>query len=277
MKNLNILLIPILCLLNFIGISQNGIRQITCVGLTIKDVATQTVQSINRDDAMILRIDEKAKGITVKTATRFNGNFFDEYYYKDFIQSPYAKIYTCFKKNESTNQQFFISVLDNKVTIMYEKLIFEGNIKNDVTFDSKVNENKSPKTSKGEIGYIKGTNVLLRGNHSTKSKIVGSFKSSGEEVEIVGTYIEDKSQALISEDISFSINDLNYQLKKGKALNLIEEKDDYYTVSFKGKDLNEQIIKLEKAYVSISDFSKWYKIKRKNGQIGWVYGKFITN
>lgn len=56
----------------------------------------------------------------------------------------------------------------------------------------------------------------------------------------------------------------------------IDEKPDYFTVSFKDDNSKDQIAKIQKQYVSVSNLNKWYNIKRENGTTGWVFGKFIN-
>ncbi len=273
MKNIFLLII---IFFSFFANGQSDIRQISCLGEIVKNTGNEQILSNSHDTGTVFTINENDKTITVKTATRFQGAFMDEFYYQDFIESPYARIYTCYRNGDREKSKYFISVLSDKMTLMTGDKIIESKIISDRILKHENYEDLSTEIPSERIGKINGTNVIFRKDHTTKSDIIGSFKNSGEEIKILGTYIEEKGQALISENFTFSINSTDYEFKKGKAVDLIDENNGYYTVSFKDKDLNEQRVKLKADYVSVSDYSKWYKVKRTNGLIGWVFGKYIA-
>lgn len=273
MKNIFLLII---IFFSFLANGQSDIRQISCLGEIVKNTANEQILSNSRDTGTVFTINENDKTITVKTATRFQGAFMDEFYYEDFIESPYAKIYTCFRNGDREKSKYFISVLSDKMTLMTGDKIIETKIITDRILKDENYEDLSTEMPSKRIGKINGTNVIFRKDHTTKSDIIGSFKNSGEEIEILGTFIQEKGQALISEDFTLKINGSDYKFKKGKAVDLIDENSGFYTVMFKDNDLNEQLIKLKTNLVSVTDYSKWYNIKRNNGLTGWVYGKYIT-
>ncbi|WP_435132532.1 SH3 domain-containing protein [Formosa sp. A9] len=138
-------------------------------------------------------------------------------------------------------------------------------------------------TSKNEekndiYATITGTDIVIRNSHSTTSKIIGSFKEAGEKVVVIGTYTSEEQTALIKNDII--VNDSDGEdsiLQKGKSVKIIainEEAPVKILISFKTKEgkLKEGMVP-ENAIDYINE--SWYKIKRDNGVVGWVFGKFI--
>ncbi len=124
--------IPVFTLLFVVFFTNaQSVRQITCLGEIIKNIETDQITSTSRDTGTIFTINENDKKIKVKTSARFEGVFLDEFYYDDFIESPHAKIYTCYRVGDKKNTKYFISVLSDKVTIMTGSRIIESSIVTD--------------------------------------------------------------------------------------------------------------------------------------------------
>lgn len=127
------------------------------------------------------------------------------------------------------------------------------------------------------FGYSKGTNVIMRQNHSTNAKIVGSLKNSGERVTILDNYYPNNSETLIKQSINVRTNQgTNYNLQKGKSVTVLSRQNNQIKIRFKDKNLNNLTATINQSYIDNSVSSNWYKIKRNTGEIGWVFGKFIN-
>lgn len=140
------------------------------------------------------------------------------------------------------------------------------------------NSNELNEEIKNNFATILGTDIIMRKGHSAKSKIVGSFKYSGEKVVILETYTSEKQIVLIKNEII--VNDREGEdntLQKGKSVKVIainEEPPIEILISFKNKKG-----KTKEGLVSENDLDYtnefWCKVRRDNGEIGWVFGKFI--
>ena len=116
----------------------------------------------------------------------------------------------------------------------------------------------------------------MRASHSTKSKIVGSIKDKGEKVEILESFNPNKNLYLIQEDIDMVTDSgLSYTLQKGKSIEVLSKGNRGVKIQFKDKDLKVLTTVIDEKYVEKITSSVWYKIRRDNDEVGWVYGKFI--
>ncbi len=133
-------------------------------------------------------------------------------------------------------------------------------------------------TSNQNRGIIKGTNIVIRDSHSSKAKIIGSFKKSDESVKILESYISsDTSETLINSSITASLpGGKSYFLEIGKAVNILFIENNKVQIQFKNKELSNLTAIIDKKYIDTHTNSNWYKVQRKNGEIGWVFGKFIA-
>jgi hypothetical protein len=133
-------------------------------------------------------------------------------------------------------------------------------------------------TINSKNGVIKGTNVIIRDGYSTQSKIIGSFKNSGERVLILDSYYPNNSgETLIGTEINVRTNNgTNYNLQKGKSVTILSRQNGNVKIQFKDKELRNLTTSINESYLDKSVNSKWYKVKRNSGEIGWVFGKFIN-
>lgn len=127
-------------------------------------------------------------------------------------------------------------------------------------------------------GTIIGENVIIRNNHSTTSKIIGSIKSYGERIQILEHHSPKKVETLIKKDVSVKTTLGNpYLLERGKSVEILEYlNNSKVKVKFIDQNLKKQISIINNIHLDKNVSSNWYKIKRKNGEIGWVFGKFIS-
>ncbi|WP_053976591.1 hypothetical protein [Mangrovimonas xylaniphaga] len=125
---------------------------------------------------------------------------------------------------------------------------------------------------------ITGTDIIIRNGHSTTSNIVGSFKEAGEKVVVLGTYTSEEQTALIKSDIIVTDREGEDNiLQKGKSVKVIsinEESPVELLISFKTKEGKTKEGMVPEDTVDYINES-WYKVKRDNGVVGWVFGKFI--
>ena len=113
---------------------QANIREITCLGEVVKNIKTDKIISMSRDTGTIFKINDEEKSINVKTATRYEV-FQDKFYYEDIAESPYAKIYSCYREGDRNKTKYFISILSDKVTLMMNSQVVESKIISDRIFD----------------------------------------------------------------------------------------------------------------------------------------------
>jgi len=155
----------------------------------------------------------------------------------------------------------------------------QSEINSDYTIENIDVENNANNQTLNKVGFINGTDVILRENYSIDSKIISVFKESGEEIEILEKYYTDESEnSLISNDIITNIKGKSVELKKGKAVKIIESKlnNNQVLISFKGDKNDEVVCLIDRNNLEEMSFNYWYKIMKKDGQIGWVYGKFVN-
>jgi uncharacterized protein YgiM (DUF1202 family) len=140
---------------------------------------------------------------------------------------------------------------------------------------------KSPAPA-GPAGRITTGNVVMRSSSSVKSNKIGNF-NAGETVTVLEKQeVENAGEAILTREISlFASNAYTGQaqmkLSKGKAV-LIED----YNEDTNKYDVTYQDPKKGKLYAAIDadaletiSGATWYRVRRSNGQTGWVLGKFL--
>ncbi len=126
---------------------------------------------------------------------------------------------------------------------------------------------------------ISAKNVIFRKSHSTTSSKIGKFRRSGERVQILDEYSPSNSdEAITTAPIRlYNSNGYSaYTLPKGKAVRILSDNNGTYQVSFEHPEhgyLHADIVNSDLEFIS---GDKWYKVKRKDGKIGWVFSKFIN-
>ncbi|WP_159023479.1 hypothetical protein [Formosa sp. L2A11] len=118
---------------------------------------------------------------------------------------------------------------------------------------------------KDNSATITGSDIIMRNGHSTKSKIVGSFKQAGEKVVVIGNYTSEEQTVLIKNEVIVSDTEgKNNILPKGKFVKIIainEESPVEILISFKTKEGESKegiVSKNDLDYINES----WYKVKR---------------
>ena len=168
---------------------------------------------------------------------------------------------TYFRRTEWYNPRF--TDVDNQLTEIEKKNInFIQNYES-----SKVSEKN---------GIVNGTNVVIRNGYTTDSKIIGSFKNSGEKVEILDTYNSNSTETLIKREMIVTAdNSVSYTLEKGKSIDILSVQNGKARIKFKDRLSNIVTATIRESYIEKSASSNWYLIKRSSGGTGWVYGNFI--
>ena len=146
--------------------------------------------------------------------------------------------------------------------------------------DVKSTPSASSTTNASNFGnaIIKGNRVIFRESFSTTSKSIGNLNNN-ESILILDEYSpENYDEAITKRTIRLynSVGESVHSLPKGKAVQILSEDDNEYNVLFKHPtlgNLNATIIASDLEFIS---GEKWYKIKRSNGDIGWVFSKFVN-
>jgi hypothetical protein len=132
-------------------------------------------------------------------------------------------------------------------------------------------------TSNGPKGTIIGNNVTLRKEATVQSEKLGSFRNN-EGVDILETRnSENENEAILKEKTSLTGNGAVIVLPKGKAV-VIESYnagDNNYTISYQDLQKGQMTAEISASAVETITYSTWYKVRRENGETGWVLGRFL--
>lgn len=125
--------------------------------------------------------------------------------------------------------------------------------------------------------HITGSNVTMRKEASVQSEKLGSFES-GEALEVLETKnVNNDREAILSKPITVKGSGGEVNLPKGKAV-MIEEyqsERNYYLVTYQDPQKGKLTAEVDASAVETITYSTWYKVKRNNGETGWVLGKFL--
>ncbi len=130
--------------------------------------------------------------------------------------------------------------------------------------------------------HIVGTNVTMRKDASVQSDKLGSFNAN-EEVTVLETKnVNNENEAILTKPIQLYVSETKSSevamtLPKGKAV-IIEKynsDDNKYEVSYQVPNKGKLIANISTDAVETISYSTWYRVKRANGETGWVLGKFL--
>ena len=134
-------------------------------------------------------------------------------------------------------------------------------------------------TSNGPKGTIIGNNVTMRKEATVQSDKLGSFRNN-EGVEILETRnSENENEAILKKETTLTGNGAIVILPKGKAV-VIESYnagDNNYTVSYQDPQKGHMTADISASAVETITYSTWYKVRRTNGEMGWVLGRFLKS
>jgi hypothetical protein len=135
-----------------------------------------------------------------------------------------------------------------------------------------------PPTSKATTtASITGTNVIIRESYSTTSKKLGNFDTN-ETVKILDEYYPSNSnEAIVAHPINLSNSSgqVVYTLPKGKAVKIISRNNTKVNVSFSHTDYGTLTADVNYSSLESIAGEKWYKVRRNNGETGWVFSKYV--
>lgn len=144
-----------------------------------------------------------------------------------------------------------------------------------VTNVAPVESNTTP--SGDPKGIIIGSNVTMRKEASVKSEKLNSFDNS-EQVEILETKnVDNENEAILTKPITVTGSGGEVNLPKGKAV-VIEkylQENNHYQVTYQDPQKGKLTAEVDASAVETITYSTWYRVKRANGETGWVLGKFL--
>ena len=126
-------------------------------------------------------------------------------------------------------------------------------------------------------GIITGSNVTMRKEASVQSEKIGSFENS-EKVEVLETKnVNNESEAILNKSITLKGSGGEANLLKGKAVIIEEYKSEgnLYRISYQDPQKGKLTAEVDASAVETITYSTWYKVKRMNGETGWILGKFL--
>lgn len=128
-----------------------------------------------------------------------------------------------------------------------------------------------------KTGVINGTNVTIRMDATVKSEKTGTFDSQ-EVVEILEPKnVQNAGEAILSKPITVKGSGGTVNLPKGKAVVIEDYQPDRktYMVQYEDPKKGNLTAQIDASIVETLTYATWYKVKRKNGETGWVLGKFL--
>jgi hypothetical protein len=142
----------------------------------------------------------------------------------------------------------------------------------------KTGNNADRNNTANRIASITGTNVIIRESHSTTSAKLGNFDTN-ETVKILDEYYpSNNNEAIVATPIHLlnSSGKVVYTLPKGKAVKIISRNSGKVQVSFYHSEYGTLTANINNYDLESIAGEKWYKVKRNNGQTGWVFSKFVN-
>ncbi len=125
--------------------------------------------------------------------------------------------------------------------------------------------------------HIIGTGVTMRKDASVQSDKMGSFNAN-EAVTVLETKnVNNDKEAVLTKPITLSGNGTEIKLPKGKAVVIEEYKSESntYLVTYQDPQKGKMSADIDAGAIETITYSTWYRVKRSNGQTGWVLGKFL--
>ena len=125
-------------------------------------------------------------------------------------------------------------------------------------------------------GRVTGSNVIIRGNHTTESTSVGVVAREGTIVQILDFYSSENSkEAILNSDVSVVENGRQLNLSSGKAVTILSDQIDSVRVSVSGTQFGTIQTTISKENTEPMSGQRWYKITTRDNITGWIYGSFI--
>ncbi len=134
-------------------------------------------------------------------------------------------------------------------------------------------------TNTGPQSRIIGTGVTMRKDASVQSDKISSFNAN-EAVTVLETKnVDNDKEAVLTKSITLTGGGSEIKLPKGKAVVIEEYKSESntYLVTYQDPQKGKMSADIDASAIETITYSTWYRVKRSNGQTGWVLGKFLQN
>ncbi|MBK8425749.1 MAG: hypothetical protein IPL27_07090 [Lewinellaceae bacterium] len=134
-------------------------------------------------------------------------------------------------------------------------------------------------TNTGPQSRIIGTGVTMRKDASVQSDKISSFNAN-EAVTVLETKnVDNDKEAVLTKAITLTGGGSEIKLPKGKAVVIEEYKSESntYLVTYQDPQKGKMSADIDASAIETITYSTWYRVKRSNGQTGWVLGKFLQN
>lgn len=123
---------------------------------------------------------------------------------------------------------------------------------------------------------VTGSGVIIRSDHTTASSSAGVVAREGTIVEILDRYISDNStEAVLNRAVTVEIRGERIQLPEGKAIRILEDRDQSVHASFITTQFGRAEATIDKTDIEAVSGETWYKIRTTDGITGWIFGRFI--
>lgn len=126
-------------------------------------------------------------------------------------------------------------------------------------------------------GIITGKGVLMRSSYSTQSAPKATF-SQYESVLVIEEYQPNNANEGITKAYVKLYDEYGQHaetLNPGRAVKIIGREGAKFKVSFVSTKRRTLTAKIDRSEIDIISGDSWYRVRRDNGQIGWVFSKFL--
>jgi uncharacterized protein YgiM (DUF1202 family) len=127
---------------------------------------------------------------------------------------------------------------------------------------------------KATQGKIVGSDIIMRSDASTQASKMSNFNSN----EIVQIFNKqdfmNSNEAIVNQDLQI---DNNFRLNKGKSVRLTAyySTNDTYDIQFERPNGSTEGLNLPAYVIEKTENESWYQVRRNDGNMGWVYGKYL--
>ena len=128
-------------------------------------------------------------------------------------------------------------------------------------------------------GQITGTSVNVREDHSLRAKVRARV-SIRETVDILEEWNDPGADsAVLLKDVEIDIPGTGKKLlRKGTGIVVMSRNDSNQTIDFTIPSENTaNVLRVPKNTVLETTRWPWFRIRKKNGQEGWIFGKYISH
>ncbi len=127
-------------------------------------------------------------------------------------------------------------------------------------------------------GQITGTSVNVRDDHTLRAKARARV-SIRETVDILEKWNDPgDASAVLLKDVEIDTPGTGKRLlRKGTGIAVISKNEDNQTIDFTiSSETNASVLRVPKNAVLETTQWPWFRIRKRNGQEGWIFGKYIS-